>query len=89
VANLAYFLEALALVEAPDRVPVLLGAAQTLHERTDHKSYGYYRPDESRRQQVERQTRLMLGDDAYAVALETGRSFDVPAIVRYAAETSA
>lgn len=44
MANLAYFLEALAVVEfgenASGRVPVLLGAAQTLRETMDNKSYG-------------------------------------------------
>ena len=41
MANLAYFLEALAVVEsaedAPERVPILLGAAQTLREAMDNK----------------------------------------------------
>ena len=88
VANLAYFLEALALVEsaekASDRVPVLLGAAQALHERTDNKSYGYYRPDESLREQVEQQTRQALGDDGYAEALAAGRGLAVNDIVSFA-----
>jgi tetratricopeptide (TPR) repeat protein len=88
VANLAYFLEALAMVEAAedaaDRVPVLLGAAQTLHETTDNKSYGYYLPNESLRQQVEQRTRQILGDRAYADALEAGRDLDVSDIVHLA-----
>ena len=92
VANLAYFLEALALVEsaeqAADRVPVLLGAAQALHERTDHKSYGYYRPDESLRERVEQQTRQALGDDAYADALRAGRELDVDGVIRFALSAS-
>ena len=90
LANLAYFLEALATVEyaenAPDRVPVLLGAAQTLHETTDNKTYGYYLPDESLRQQVVERTRQSLGDAAYAQALETGRGLDVRGIVRFAVD---
>jgi tetratricopeptide (TPR) repeat protein len=93
VANLAYFLEALALVEsaeqAADRVPVLLGAAQNLHERTDHKSYGYYRPDESLRERVEQQAREALGEDAYAAALQAGRDLDVNAVVRFALQPPA
>ncbi len=93
VANLAYFLEALALVEsaeqAADRVPVLLGAAaQALHERTDHKSYGYYRPDESLRERVEQQTRQALGVDAYAETLQVGRDLDVDGVVRFALQAS-
>jgi tetratricopeptide (TPR) repeat protein len=89
VANLAYFLEALALVEPADRVPVLLGAAQALHERTEHKSYGYYRPDESLRERVEQQTRRALGDAAYAKALRVGRNLDVEGVVRFALSASA
>jgi predicted ATPase/DNA-binding XRE family transcriptional regulator len=93
LANLAYFLEALAIVEsaenAPDRVPVLLGAAHTLHESTDNKSYGYYLPDKSLRQQVEQRTRQTLGDDAYADALEAGRGLDVSNIVHFALGASA
>jgi predicted ATPase/transcriptional regulator with XRE-family HTH domain/Flp pilus assembly protein TadD len=92
VANLAYFLELLAIVEsaenAADRVPVLLGAAQSLHETTDNKSYGYYLPDESLRQQVEQRTRQTLGDGAYADAFEAGRGFDVNDIVLFALSTS-
>jgi hypothetical protein len=34
----------------PDRIPVLLGAAQTLHETTNHRTYGYYVPDDSLRE---------------------------------------
>jgi predicted ATPase/DNA-binding XRE family transcriptional regulator len=88
LANLAYFLEALAIVEssenAADRVPVLLGAARTLHESTDNKSYGYYLPDQSLRDQVEQRTRQALGDDVYANSLEAGRGLDVRGIVVYA-----
>ena len=70
--------------EVTDRVPVLLGAAQALHERTDHKSYGYYRPDESLRERVEQQARQALGEDAYAEALQAGRDLDVNGVVRFA-----
>ena len=89
VANLAYFLEALALVDAPARVPVLLGAAQALHERTEQKSYGYYRPDQSMRERVEEQVRQSLGDDAYAEALRAGRDLEVSGVVRFALQPSA
>ena len=88
LANLAYFLEALAVVESaeapPDRIPVLLGAAQTLHETTNHKTYGYYVPDESLREHAEQQARLALGDLAYLEAIEAGRRLDVPGSVRFA-----
>ena len=92
LANLAYFLEALAIVEsaenAADRVPVLLGAAQTLHESTDNKSYGYYLPDESLQEQVEQRSRRTLGDSAYADARATGRGLDVRDIVHFALSPS-
>jgi predicted ATPase/DNA-binding XRE family transcriptional regulator len=88
LANLAYFLEALAVVEsaeaAPDRIPVLLGAAQTLHETTNHKTYGYYVPDDSLREHAERDARLALGDLAYSKAVDAGRHLDVQASVRFA-----
>jgi predicted ATPase len=88
LANLAYFLEALAVVEsaeaAPDRIPVLLGAAQTLHETTNHKTYGYYVPDDSLREHAERQARLALGDLAYREAVEAGRRLDVQGSVGFA-----
>ena len=48
-ANLAYLLDALAVVEAADgtlaRVPLLLGAAQAIRETIGSHGYGYYRPD--------------------------------------------
>jgi predicted ATPase/DNA-binding XRE family transcriptional regulator len=88
LANLAYFLEALAVVEsaeaAPDRIPVLLGAAQTLHETTNHKTYGYYVPDDSLREHAEQQARLALGDLAFLEAVEAGRRLDVQGSVRFA-----
>ena len=88
LANLAYFLEALAVVESAEdgagRVPVLLGAAQTLHETTDHKTYGYYLPDDSLRERAEQQARLALGDLAYLEAVEAGRRLDVQGSARFA-----
>jgi predicted ATPase len=88
LANLAYFLEAIAVVEsaesAPDRIPVLLGAAQTLHETTNHKTYGYYVADDSLREHAERQARQALGDLAYREAVEAGRRLDVEGSVRFA-----
>jgi predicted ATPase/DNA-binding XRE family transcriptional regulator len=92
LANLAYFLEALAIVEsaeqAADRVPVLLGAAQTLRESTDNKSYGYYLPDESLLEQVAQRTRQSLGEDGYADAVQTGRDLDVTDVVRFAVNSA-
>jgi tetratricopeptide (TPR) repeat protein len=92
LANLAYFLEALAIVESAentaDRVPVLLGAAQTLHKSTDNKTYRYYLPDESLRERVEQRTRQNLGDSAYADAFATGRGLDVRDMVHFALSPS-
>jgi tetratricopeptide (TPR) repeat protein len=86
LANLGYFLEALAIVEsadnAPDLVPVLIGAAQTLRESTDNKTVGYCAPDESLLEQVEQRARQSLGERAYADALEAGRDLDVTEVVR-------
>jgi predicted ATPase/transcriptional regulator with XRE-family HTH domain len=91
LANLAYFLDALAVVEAadaaPDRVAVLLGAAQTLRERVGAKVYGYYLPDESLRAAAERQTRAALGEDAFDDAVDAGRALDPDDSVRYALRT--
>ena len=48
-ANLAYLLDALAVIEAAEgvlsRVPLLLGAAQAIREGIGARGYGYYRPD--------------------------------------------
>lgn len=92
LANLAYFLEALAIVEsaenAADRVPVLLGAAQALHETTDHKSYGYYLPDRSLQEEMEQRSREILGEAAYADAVEAGRGLAVGDIVHFALAAS-
>ena len=55
LANLAYFLDMLAVVEGsrdePHRVAVLLGAAQALRETVGANVYGYYQPDEALREQ--------------------------------------
>ena len=87
-ANLAYFLEALAVVEsaeqAPDRVAVLSGAAQALRETMEGKIYGYYLPDESLRERAEEQARTVLGDDAYDDAVDVGRGLDLAGSVTFA-----
>jgi predicted ATPase/Tfp pilus assembly protein PilF len=88
LANLAYFLEALAIVEsaenAMDRVPVLLGAAQHLRETMKDKTYGYYLPNEPLREQVEQQARRVLGEDAYNDGVTAGRRLDPAGSVRFA-----
>ena len=75
-ANLAYFLESLAVVESRDdahaRVAALLGAAAALREDVDHV-YGYYLPDESLRDAAEKAAREALGEQGYAAAAAQGR----------------
>jgi hypothetical protein len=67
LANLAYFLEALAVVESaehrPARVARLLGAARDLRERVGANVYAYYLPDEGLRAQAERAARAELGEE--------------------------
>jgi tetratricopeptide (TPR) repeat protein len=81
MANLAYFLDALAIVEsaqnAPDRVAVLVGAAQAMRETMNNKTYRYYLPNESLRELAEQQARAALGEDAYDDAVDAGRTLDL------------
>lgn len=84
LANLAYFVEALAVLEGPDaggpgharRVAVLLGTAEALRDRVGARVYGYYKPDEALRERVEHQVRSLLGPQAYAQAISEGRALD-------------
>jgi hypothetical protein len=88
LANLAYFLDALAVVESAtgsaDRVPVLLGAARSFRDTVGANVYAYYVPDDSLREAAERTARETLGDEAYQRWVEVGRSFDLTAAVRFA-----
>ena len=85
LANLAYFLEALAVLEGSEggghgharRVAVLLGAAEALRDRVGARVYGYYKPDEALRERVEQQARSLLGPVAFAEAFAEGRELDV------------
>jgi tetratricopeptide (TPR) repeat protein len=76
-ANLAYFLDALAVVEAADgrhaRVPILTGAAQGIRENIGARGYGYYRPDPAAGVQAAEEARRHLGSDRYDDALDVGR----------------
>ena len=87
LANLAYFLDTLAVVEAADgrleRVPVLLGAAAASRE-TVGGVYAYYVPDESLRAGAERQARASLGRGAYDEGFARGRGLDLTGAVRFA-----
>jgi hypothetical protein len=88
MANLAYFLDALAVVESADdhshRVAVLLGVAQSLRETVGVNVYAYYVPDESLRAAAEAAARTALGDDAFDDALDIGRGIDPREIGRLA-----
>jgi tetratricopeptide (TPR) repeat protein len=88
LANLAYFLDALAVVEnvraAHDRVAVLLGAAQSFRETVGANVYAYYVPDQMLREEAERAARQALGDDGYDDRGDVGRALDLTGAVRYA-----
>jgi predicted ATPase len=77
-ANLAYFLDSLAVLEAGDgmhaRVPLLLGAAQGIREAIGSRGYGYYRPDPGSVAGATEQARRHLGGDRYDDALDVGRA---------------
>jgi tetratricopeptide (TPR) repeat protein len=92
LANLAYFVETLAVVESrsgrPDRVGLLLGAASVLREEVGADIYGYYLPDETLRASAERTARELLGDTGFEDSRSRGRTVppdDVIALVRPAA----
>jgi predicted ATPase len=76
-ANLAYFLDAMAVLAAADgahaRVPLLLGAAQGIREVIGARGYHYYRPDPESVGASEREARAHLGADRYDDALDVGR----------------
>jgi predicted ATPase/transcriptional regulator with XRE-family HTH domain len=88
LANLGYFLDTLAVVEAAEgatvRVAVLLGAAQSLRETAGANVYGYYLPDESLRADAERAARAALGEDSYDDAVDAGRALEPADAVRFA-----
>jgi predicted ATPase/DNA-binding XRE family transcriptional regulator len=77
LANLAYLLDATAVLEAADgmhaRVPVLLGAAQAIRETIGSRGYGYYRPDPAAIEGAAREARRQLGEDRYDDSLDVGR----------------
>jgi glycosyltransferase involved in cell wall biosynthesis len=86
LANLAYFLEALAVVEAGTgslaRVPVLVGAAEGVRELVGGEVYGYYQPDPALLAGAVTASRAALGDDAYDDALDGGRALSADEALR-------
>jgi predicted ATPase/transcriptional regulator with XRE-family HTH domain len=80
MANLAYVLDALAVLESSTgrarRVALLLGAAQALRETVGANVYGYYRPDDSLRDAAATSARATLGPGAFEDAVAEGRRLD-------------
>jgi predicted ATPase len=80
LANLAYVLDALAVVESSTgqarRVALLLGAAEALRELVGATVYGYYQPDPALREGAAATARAVLGDKAFDDAVDEGRRLD-------------
>jgi hypothetical protein len=78
LANLAYLLDATAVLEAADgrhsRTPLLVGAAQGIREAVGSHGYGYYRPDPEALAAAAAESRSRLGPDRYDDALDVGRA---------------
>lgn len=93
VDNLAYFLEALAVVESmggrPRRVAVLLGAATSLRGTAGANVYRYYQPDEALLTGAEKAAREELGEDVFDDEADVGRGLDVDEAVRVALDRPA
>lgn len=78
VANLAYFLDSLVVVESLDadhrRALVLHGAATRLRETVGSNVYGYYKPDEAMLASALERARLAVGEAPAADAVAEGRA---------------
>jgi predicted ATPase len=88
VAALAYLLDGLAAVEpadvAPERVGVLLGAAEALRETVGTGAYAYLKPDGDRRERARGAARAAAGGDTFDDAVDAGRALTARDAVRYA-----
>lgn len=88
LANLAYFLEALATVEALDgrleRVGVLSGAVAALRAGVGSNVYGYYRPDEAMIAAAVKAARDARGEEQYAADESRGQALDAEAMIAFA-----
>jgi hypothetical protein len=84
LANLAYFLDTLAVVEAlegePRRVALLHGSARQLRETVGSNVYGYYKPDEGMLESSVQTARESLGDE-FETAVSQGRALPVSGMV--------
>jgi predicted ATPase/DNA-binding XRE family transcriptional regulator len=80
LANLAYLLDATAVLEAADgthsRVPLLVGAAQAIREGIGAHGYGYYRPDPDALASACAEAGRRLGSDRYDDAVDVGRAME-------------
>ena len=89
-ANLAYFLEGLAVVagkrEAAERSARLSSAAEGLLETVGAAVYNYYQPDRTLYEHTVSDTRSRLGDAGFEEARERGREMDFEQAVKYALE---
>jgi hypothetical protein len=87
-ANLAYFLDALAVVEAtagdPAQVGVLRGAAAQLRAGIGANVYGYYRPDEAQLLKAEEAAREARGPAQYDDDVARGQALTVQQMVALA-----
>jgi predicted ATPase/DNA-binding XRE family transcriptional regulator len=88
LANLAHFLEALAVVESQEgahqRVATLLGASAGLRETVGADVYAYYLPDQAIRAEAEQSARAFLGADQFDDVHDAGRSLDAAHAVQQA-----
>ena len=93
MANLAYFLEAAAVIESADgrhgRVARMLGAARGLRETVGSNVYAYYVPDEALRAAAAEAARAALGEDGYDDLEDAGRSGSVADTIRFALDLTA
>lgn len=88
LANLAYFLDTLTVVEAQDRrhrrIAVLHGASARLRESVGANVYGYYKPDEALLARALAGAVEALGEAEFVAARDEGRRLTVTEIAAYA-----
>jgi hypothetical protein len=87
-ANLAYFLEALAAVEAfrgkVEHSALLLGAAEGSLQEAGSPVYNFYQPDPSLRERAVAEVRAALGEAGLEEAWARGQEMDFERAVAYA-----
>jgi tetratricopeptide (TPR) repeat protein len=93
LANLAYFLDALAVVESANggsrRVAVLLGAARSLRDTVGADVHGYYKPDVAMRDAAAAAARTILGPDGFEDAVDEGWALEPAEMVALAVSSRA